>query len=84
MKSYYQVLSTVVSWSFPCKNIWKVKALSRMVFFVWTAALGKILILDNLRMRNVIVVDWCCMCNKNGESIDHLLYFEVATELWYQ
>lgn len=28
-------------------------------FFVWTVALGKILILDNLRNRHVIVLDQC-------------------------
>jgi hypothetical protein len=22
---------------------------------------------------NIIVVDWCCMCQKSGKSIDHLL-----------
>jgi hypothetical protein len=45
----------------------------RLAFFVWFAALGKILTLDNLRTRNVVVVEWCCMCKKSGESIDHLL-----------
>jgi hypothetical protein len=28
--------------------------------------------LDNLRKRNIVVVEWCCMCKKSGESIDHL------------
>jgi hypothetical protein len=40
---------------------------------VWTMALGKILTLDNLRKRNLIVMDWCYMC-KSRESIDHLLH----------
>jgi hypothetical protein len=52
-----------------------------VVFVVWTAALGKFLTLDNLQKRNVIV-KWCYMCKKCGESIDHLLHCEVATELW--
>jgi hypothetical protein len=30
---------------------------SRLTFFVWVITLGKILNLDNLRKRNVIVVD---------------------------
>jgi hypothetical protein len=30
--------------------------------------------LDSLRKRNIIVVDWCCMCKKSEESIDHLLF----------
>jgi hypothetical protein len=48
------------------------------------AALGKILTLDNLRKRQVIVIDRCCMCKKNEESVDHLLllHCEVACVLW--
>jgi hypothetical protein len=43
---------------------------------------GNILTLDNLRKRKVIVVDWCCMCKRSGESMDHLLlYYEIAREL---
>jgi len=45
--------------------------------------LGKILTLDNLRKRNIIVMEWCYMCKTCGESIDHLfLHYMVATELW--
>jgi hypothetical protein len=51
-------------------------------FFVWTAALTKILTLDNLRKGQVIVVDWYCMCKKSGESDHVLLHCEVARELW--
>jgi len=32
-----------------------------VVFFVWTAILGKILTLDNLRKMNIIVMEWCYM-----------------------
>ena len=39
--------------------------------------------MDNLRKQHVIVVDRCCMCKRNGESVDHLLpYCEVACVLW--
>jgi hypothetical protein len=24
--------------------------------------------MDNLRKKHIIVVDWCCMCKKSGES----------------
>ena len=48
------------------------------MFFV-----GKILKLDILRKINGVVVEWCCMYKKSGESIDHLLiHWEVTTELW--
>jgi hypothetical protein len=50
--------------------------------FVWTAELEKILALDNLRKRNIMVVEWYCMCKKSRESINHLLiHWEVAKEL---
>ena len=29
---------------------------------------GKILILDNLKTRNIYVVNWCCMCENSEES----------------
>jgi hypothetical protein len=64
------------------KSIWKFKTSLRVAFFVLKTALGKILILDNLRKMNVIVVDWCCMCKKSWESIDYLLHCKVARELW--
>jgi len=44
-----------------------------VAFFVWTAALGKILTHDNLRRCGIVVVEWCVMCKKHGEFVDHLL-----------
>ena len=31
-------------------------------FFVWSATLGKILVMDNLIKRYAILVGWCCVC----------------------
>jgi hypothetical protein len=54
-----------------------------VAFFAWSVALGKILTLDNLRKRHVIVIDRFCLCKMNGESVDHLfLHWEVARALW--
>ena len=41
--------------------------------FLWTATRGQILTLDNSHKCQICIVEWCCMCNMNGESMDHLL-----------
>jgi hypothetical protein len=39
--------------------------------------------MKNLRKQRVIVVDWCCMCMKSEELVNHLLlYCEIASALW--
>ena len=59
------------------------KCAEKVSFFIWTVALGKFLTIDNLRRRKVVIVDWCCMCKRNVETIDHLLlHCPVAQELW--
>jgi hypothetical protein len=84
VKSFYKILSNPASEVFLWKSIWRCKVPSRVAFFGWNAALGKILTHDNLRKRRIVVVEWCYMYKKNGESVDHLLiHCEVATCLWH-
>ena len=40
---------------------------------MWTAVHGQILTLDNLRLRGRILMNRCCMCHCNEETVDHLL-----------
>jgi len=54
-------------------SVWQTQAPTQAAYFGWSAVLGKILALNNLRKRYVILVDRCCMCKRNGESVDHLL-----------
>ena len=83
VKSYYHCLTSHTSIPFPWKGIWKPKVPPRVAFFVWTAVLGKILTNDNLRKQQVVMVNWCCLCKVDGESIDHLfLHCSVAKQLW--
>ena len=48
VRSFYSAMIQP-SHSFPWKSVWKAKVPSRVVFFLWTATLGKILTIDNLR-----------------------------------
>ena len=73
VKSFYKILQPGSVQIFPWRVIRKSKAPLQVNFFLWTAALGKVLTMDNLRKTRLIVLDWCCMCKRDGESIDHLL-----------
>ena len=57
VSAYYHLLIGHSEQSFPWKSIWKQKIPSRVAFFVWTAALGKCLTIDNLRKRKVCILD---------------------------
>jgi hypothetical protein len=57
VKNYYKILQAREPCSFPwkCFFFWKVKALPYIAFFIWTAALGRILTVDNLRCGFTLV-----------------------------
>jgi len=82
VRSFYKALACKEAIHFLWKSIWRTKVPLKVAFFAWTAAQGKILTLDNLRKKGVVVIDRCCMCKLNGESVDHLLlHCEVACAL---
>jgi hypothetical protein len=73
--------------SFPWKNIWCVKAPTRLALFFWSAALGKILTHDNLHKRNVGVVCVrrmgslliiCCFTTKSPEIFGATFLFYLG------
>ena len=60
-----------------------IKVPLRVAFFSRSASLGNNLTTDNLRKRSIIVLDWCYMCKRCGESVEHLLlHCPIASELW--
>jgi hypothetical protein len=39
--------------------------------------------MDNLRKQYVIMVNWCYLCKRNGEHVDHLLlHCDIACTIW--
>lgn len=63
-------------------NIWKFKAPPGVHAFGWLAIRGRILTMDNLRHRGVIVVNACPLRLEDEETIDHLLNCKVSYLLW--
>ena len=83
VKSYYNTFQSGDSSSSPWKRFWKVKALPRIAFFIWTA-LCKILTIDNLRRQGLTLVNWCCLCKKSEEIVNHLfIHCEFTSEIWH-
>jgi hypothetical protein len=62
VRSFCKRIASEESSPFSWKSIWRTKAPSRVAFFAWTAALGKILTLDNLRKRQIVVINRRCLC----------------------
>ena len=83
VRGFYHALSPCFDISFPWKMVWQSKIPPRVAFFSWIAALGKILTTDNIWNRHIAVLDWCYMCKRCGESVDHLLpHCPIAYEFW--
>lgn len=46
----------------------------KVTFFVWSAAWGKILTVENCNGTEIIVVDRCCICKAHVETVGHFLF----------
>ena len=83
VKSLYKSLVSGHLASFPSLVIWKVSVQPRVSFFGWEATWGKALTLDQLQRRGLALANRCYLCQRNEESIDHiLLHCEKPRTLW--
>ena len=83
VKSFYQMLCGVRVSLVPWRSIWFPGLPPKVSFFVWIAALNRILTIDNLNRRGWVLVNRCCMCGSAEETVDHLLvHCSIASQLW--
>ena len=83
VSSFYSILNGERVASFPWRMIWYTGLPPNVSFFVWTAAHNRILTINNLIRRIHVLVNRCCMCCLDAETVDHLLlHCPVATQLW--
>ena len=67
----------------PLHALWKFKVPPRVAVFGWLALHGRILNLDNLRRRKIIIVNACPLCLASEETVDHLLLnCKVVQAVW--
>ena len=84
VSSYYRILRGERETSLLWRTIWFTGIPPKVSFFVWAAALNRILTIDNLVKRQWILVNRCCLCCLDAESVDHpLLHCPVASQLWF-
>ena len=79
----YRKLRYTPPTDFPWQSIWNPIVPPKLGFFAWEVSWGKVLTLDQLKRRGISLVNRCCLCEENEETIDHLLiHCTRAKILW--
>lgn len=73
VSSFFSALAGNCSRRSPLAHVWNIKAPPRVVAFGWISVRGRILTMDNLKLRGKTLVNPCLMCLDWEETVDHLL-----------
>ena len=84
VSSFFSTLSVAPTPSRSWSSLWKMKAPPRVLAFTftWLAFRNKLLTMDNLRWRNMIIVNACPLCLVDEESVNHLLHRKLTNAHW--
>ena len=67
----------------PLENDMAIEGSSKGGFHFMVSFFRKILTTDNFCKKGIIVLDWCYMCKRCEESVDHLLlHCPMTFEMW--
>ncbi|WJZ87793.1 hypothetical protein VitviT2T_007145 [Vitis vinifera] len=82
-KGAYRSLSGYSVGAFPNRRIWMDRVPTKVSFFAWEAAWGKILTLDKLQRRGWQLPNRCYLCGCEEENANHiLLHCTVVKTIW--
>ncbi|RVW26393.1 putative ribonuclease H protein [Vitis vinifera] len=72
VKKAYSVLANTEGAEFPHSNVWVDRVPTKIAFFAWEAAWGKVLTLDRLQRRGWQFPNRCFLCGCEEETINHI------------
>ncbi len=65
------------------KHLWAIRAPNKVKIFLWLAARNRIPTVDLLAKRGWVGPSICCMCGRDSETLEHLLFrCAFAIEVW--
>lgn len=82
-KACYKLFDLSRDMGIPWKQIWCHLIPLKVQFFIWTASLEKISILNILGRKGMYLPNIFLVCYGNGESASHILiHYPFAEEVW--
>ena len=83
VKKAYSLLESPLMAVFPKNNIWVERVPTKIVFFAWEAAWGKIMTLDRLQKREWQLPNRYFLCGCEEENVNNILiHCIVVRVLW--